>query len=652
MKRFYFASLISLSLALSLGVFSNSDHKEVKAYDTVDAQVYSVQVRKGEGEGQKYLVVNDHTIDQYSNLGFSDVSEFNAPQYINVYMERGGNAIKLADIIDTNYPWWCNQWQSQGIMFPIADYDTYNGISIYAIEILEGCTYPNNKFQTCRVPAKKRFINDSYGYCGEDPDPEIIKNGSFNWTNQDRDALDEPISLIKAQVRGQRHGEGETDEQDLLYIDFLSHVYDNTQYKSYLDASIINAFDKIKVYLSENDAGKTLGDITIYREVCQNQFSGVDNTPAFFFRINTANYEIYNALSIYMIEVQEGCQFFVDGMIAEVDMNYRFFNSNFGVDTSSMTQEEIENLKLSGFEFTKEVNEVVNFGNITLQGIHNRMDKDSENRWIMLLFNERIYENTSSTSVKHFINLLNFLDSVLIYFSETDEHPKTLREIYDTSTSSSMTGITIKQFGSPNTLGISILNPKDSNGKYINDGGHMYKIVIRGGAQIPTIENDIPGYRVLQNQLLVMNDEYGKFGIIDAGSRVDYIDDKDRLRCYEDWNVLWTIVPCYVSFTVVGIDGLSFPSMYLTIGQRVSLKSFEREGYDLVATTSNGDKIYQAIIGVNYSLDVILTYKIHQSDEKEETKGCAGSVTTSIGTLSIISLVSIGLILFKKRKEQ
>ena len=137
----------------------------------------------------------------------------------------------------------------------------------------------------------------------------------------------------------------------------------------------------------------------------------------------------------------------------------------------------------------------------------------------------------------------------------------------------------------------------------------MYQMVIEAGTQIPSIENGQLGYRVVQNKILIMNDEYGKFGRLPA-ARPDSNDDdkKHRRRTYEDWNINWTIVPCFVTFTVEGIEGLKFDDMFLNIGQRVSLQIFAQDGYKLTAVTKEGDKIYRCIIGVNRTVNVILKY--------------------------------------------
>ena len=808
-KRLSLLFLTITSFSLFLGAFSRVSFIKAEASNEVEAEIFSVHVRS---DGiDNYLVVCDSQMDASSSMAFTTFNDYNAPNYINVYMSPNAEPIKLRDIINSN-KWWCNRWSSRGIMFPIDDYDTYNGLSIFAIEILEGCTYPNNNFEKVVVPSTKKYSNDHYLYDGankeeikilsvnwsecvdyekgdtaltisgghirsnypdvEDPElhPELVEyyldimslafenepvyqynssslsqinayskiilhlNSNYDdegitlgdaletrlartnmWTslsfmfslsaqeyelyngttiysveiledceliyqnkicripqyyklfnphygdpdykyqnfdlfiNTEPHIIDEPISLFGAQVRGQY---GEKDEDNLLYINLLSNVYDSTSLLVYPDTSALNAYDMIYIYLSKDDEGVKLGDVAKkYREGVQNQFSAVDNVPGFFFRLGTEEFEMYNGLSIYLIEVLEGCELYVDHQVVVVDKDYRFVNANYGTtfpDTDE-GREAKEKAKISGFDFSTEVHDLVNFGNVTMQGIHNRMDKDTESRWLIFLFEDEIYN--SSMSVKQFVNKLNFLDNILVYFKE-DGEPVKLRDIFDNNAYGDAAGITIAQFGVRNSVGVSITNPKDESGNYINDGPHMYKIVILGGTQIPTMENNVPGYRIIQNKVMIVNDEYGFTGRLPAATRPDYIDEKHRRRTYSDWNINWTVVPCLLTFTVKGISNLEFDEMFLNIGQRVSLHYFDVEGYDLTATTSEGDKIYRCIIGCNRTINVILEYTVHKDQEKEATQsGCGGTIMTTSALLSAIALISTSLIIFKRKED-
>ena len=137
-----------------------------------------------------------------------------------------------------------------------------------------------------------------------------------------------------------------------------------------------------------------------------------------------------------------------------------------------------------------------------------------------------------------------------------------------------------------------------------------------------------------------------------TGEIPNSIDDSGRPRLYEEWNLNWTIIRCYVTFTVVGIEGLSFPDMNLQPGQRVSLDYFKQEGYDLVVTTKDGERVYRYIIGTNHNVDFILTYT-PATPQPEVKKGCGGELITSAIIVPVVacSLLTLLIVLRKKKGE-
>ena len=122
--------------------------------------------------------------------------------------------------------------------------------------------------------------------------------------------------------------------------------------------------------------------------------------------------------------------------------------------------------------------------------------------------------------------------------------PYPLSDIYNPNEE----GITLRKFGELNMLGISILNDKE-NDEYLYSGNKMYMIQLNAGTQIPTYENGEAGYRVIEEKIILKNNEYGMSGEIPNS-----IDDYGRPRLYEEWNLNWSIIRCYATFTVVGIE--------------------------------------------------------------------------------------------------
>lgn len=466
-KRLGFCALLMSFSALLVGLFAVKNQQNYVRAEAVaqevESQIVSVQMRSG-GSDLSYLVVLDSTIDISQGHMSKVGTNYNAPNYINVYLSEDGEAIPLSSFINNEKQWDINLWTSGGVMFPIndANYEIYNGTTVYAIEILEGCTYPNNKSQTVVVNESYRYINGDYG----NPD-------------------------------------------------------------------------------AKNEA----------------------------------------------------------------------------------------------FHFSLEPGELVNLGDIGISGVHNRMDKDSGYRWLMLFVDDSIF-NVSMTVDNSWIARLNFMDNISIYLSESGE-PLKLKDIYDPTT----TGVTLQLFGQKTMFAVSISNEKDGE-QYRYCGPKMFKMIIEEGTQIPSYENGVAGYRVIGERSVLINGDYGQYGEI-----LDTMDDYGNPRLYEEWNLNWNLASCYVTFTVVGIEGLSYPDMLLEYGQRVSLKDFAVNGYDLVATTTAGDTIYQYIIGTNHNFNVILTYSVHK-DEGGEKKGCGGSIAISSVATFMASLAAALFFIRKRRGNE
>ena len=893
-KRVSFPVLFVVSTALALGFANariNNNSLSVEAVSQVNSQISSVQVRSG-GSGANYLVILDSNIDPTSSYATMSGSKYNAPDYVNIYMEPHGTAIPLSSIIDSGANWTLNLWSSGGIMFPISDalYETYNGSTIYAIEILEGCTYPDNNFNKVYVTESCKFTNNSYG-------DSSAKNEAFFWSKIEYLVpSDITINITAGQTRADA-------ENNFYNICLCSDVFNGVDVIDYNDLSEINAYNKIKLFLSDSDTGHYLSEITSLRTGTQNRWS----SATFLFNLTAAEYELYNGTTIFKMVVEAGCQVVLNRQIVTIPTSYELFNNNYGnpaykyevcfleqvitplnpidiidaqvradapnnfyfidvradeytntpvieynnfgdlntyshikiylngSDTGTLlqdvtslrsgyqnlwtsaamlfalTSEEYEtyngttiykievlegcelyinnqvrvvsghfayintewglaSAKYEAFHFIPETEDLEKLGNAELSGIHNRMDKDSGFRWLLFVFSEEIF--SVYMNVTSWMEKVNLLDNVLIYL-ENDGEPLTLRQIYDPDTD----GVTLQIFGARNVLGVSISNEKVGE-KYKYGGPEMYRITIKENTKIPNQEEGVDGYRLIEKEISFINTDYGKYGeipgafdennnprlyeewcinftvevaglvslgdigistvhnrmdkdsgyrwlmiflddaiydvslnvsdwsrkvnlldnifiyltedgepitlrsiydptttgitlqlfgqktmlavsisnrkandqyeycgpnmykvVIEAGTQIptyekgiagfrtvtaktvlvndeynmygeidDTMDDYGNPRLYEEWNTKWSLASCLVSFKVVGVEGVTFPDMLLDYGQRVSLSKFAIEGYELKATTDEGETIYECIIGSNHNMNVILTY--------------------------------------------
>lgn len=760
-KKLGFCAVLTTFSAFLLGLFAfgnNSGLNKVEAAKEVESGIFGVQMRSG-GDDLNYLVITDTTIDVSQGHMSKSGATYNALSHINIYMSATGNPISLSTIVDSDSVWDINLWSSQGVMFPIDNtaYNTYNGTTVFAIEVLQGCTYPNNKSQACVVQQTKKYYNVHHGEAA-------VRDFAIEWTEiTPIQPSDETIDLTGGQARADI-------PSNSYYICLSSNAFVGVEVVQYLDLSSINAYNKIKLHFSQNDTGTYLADVTTLRRGCQNLWG----SDSFHFELTAEEFEIYNGQDLYKMEIEEGCQVILNNKIVTIPSSYTFINQNYG-DAScrygafyflpavtpptepislvgaqvradvpnnfyfidirateyngtpaiyyddltginayshikiylsetdkgtllsdvttlrcgyqnlwtseamlfALTAEEYENTyngttiyaievlpgceiyfnnqivtvdkgyrffnsdygqesaKYEAFNFKMEA-VLQKLGEVGVLNIHNRMDHDSGYRWMMFFVDDSIY--SISISFTDWIEKLNFLDNVLIYLSDSEDYI-TLRDIYDPST----TGVDLQLFNQKNMFALSISNEIDGE-HYRYCGPQMYKIIVNAGAQIPAYENGVYGYRVNSSKAVFINDDYQLYGDIP-----ETIDDYGNPRLYEEWNVKWSLVNCYVTFSVVGIDGLTFPDMLLERGQTISLERFEQNGYNLVITTSDGNRVFKNIVGTNHNIDFILTYT--------PTKG-AGTpinmtviiVAASVGGAVLVAGAVVLIIFLKKRK--
>ena len=635
-KRLGFCALLTTISALMLGVFAFNvnENKEVKAVSEVDAQLFDVQMRSG-GSDLNYLVLRDSLIDPLSSTMSISGRNYNAPDYVNVYLAPQGQAIKLATFIDTTKNWDMNLWTSGGIMFHINDekYNTYNGATIYAIEVLEGCTYPNSNLDKSVVRKTVKYINGSYG------NPNA-RNEAFSFaleTERDTHFGDIEVSSIHNRM------DSVSGYRWLMFL-FSEEVFE-TSVNVTAWINELNFLDNVLIYFSEE--GEPVALRTIYDSNTTGvaiQLFGQKNMMAV--SISNENVDgkyLYAGPEMFRVTLPQGTQ--VPNMQGNVGGYYTvkkdvsFRNEDYGkygeipgdVDefgNSRLYEEWSINFKVEAAGFER-------LGEVSVTTIHNRMDKDSGYRWIMIMFDENIY--SVSLDVREWVRKLHFLDNIYIYLSENSE-PLLLSEIYDPTTT---TGVTIQLFGQKNMIAISISNEVEGD-QYKYCGPNMYKVVIEDGTQFPTYENGVAGYREITEKAVLINNDYQMFGEID-----DTMDDYGNPRIYEEWNINWALASCYVTFKVVGLDNVSYPDMLLDYGQRVPLSNFAVDGYDLVATTTLGDTIYECLIGTNHNLDVILTYSAHKNGGNKS--GCGGSIVTGSTIIVAVSLIAVVLLINKRR---
>ncbi|MBQ7373428.1 MAG: hypothetical protein IJW64_02545 [Clostridia bacterium] len=140
-----------------------------------EMEISGVQLRGDVGSGEYFLVI---LAPQYESFSL-DTSVTDCLAYseilskITLYLSESDEVGVKASAICSESGWTINKWGSGGLMFPIAidDYATYNGSSVYKIDIEENLVLPY-KTETqggesvtvkLKTTTAKVFTNDGYG---------------------------------------------------------------------------------------------------------------------------------------------------------------------------------------------------------------------------------------------------------------------------------------------------------------------------------------------------------------------------------------------------------------------------------------------------------------------------------------------------------
>ena len=398
-KKVCLLTLLGISAVLATGLFrvNNSYQKTSAIEEEVEGVISGVQVRSTYntgGHNENYIVIQDETIEAtYPAETTSWISQYTAPNKIKIYLSDEDEGTYLADIIANDIPWNINRWSCGGVMFPLSDEtfnNTYNGASIYKIEILEGCTYPNNKSQKVINNQHLEFVNLNWG------DYEHHKYEAFEWADDSGyERSEEKLTIFRAEVRGN------VDSHE-YYIDLGCELYLSEPETYFINlGKHINAYSKIIVYTSEND-GKPLSEVTSMRSGVVNKWT----SQGFMFDLSETNFDLYNGTTIHHIDVLEGCELIYQNKICEVLEPMTFTNSRYGDPTAKYECIQL----LPPFAPVPPLDEPIG-----LVGAQVRADVNEPSFYIDLVseayigLGEMVYPNIES---------LNCFDHVKIYLSE------------------------------------------------------------------------------------------------------------------------------------------------------------------------------------------------------------------------------------------
>ena len=601
--------------------------------ETIKTNVTGIQVRStGGNDGYNFLVLQNSIYEAIpADTTVPNTSAYNTLDKITIYTsENDKTGVKASEIC--NAAWWTqNLWSSGGVMFEISDanYAAYNGSSIHRITIEKGCELPCGSGSYV-IEKTYTWQNDGYGVADK-------KNGSFDWTRlKNREVAD----VEGVEVRIYRYLNNTYRFITLKNVDYSALTKDI----AVDNAANYNALSKITIYTSPDDkTGVKASDI------CTGWWTqNLEGSGGISFQIKETigdvdGFDLYNGKTIYAITIEEDCELpYGNDTIFVTSESVTYSNADYGRDVA----------KDYAYNWLDESIEIKDFGETEVTTLHNRAyQQDIGAARFLLFFLKQDYEMNKDSAF--YMHKLNMLDKIKVYTSETDTEGILLRDIYRMSA-------TMQGLGETKALCIC-LDPGEAadstgdNPKYKYDGPHMYCVEIMEGCQFPFTQNGEYGYVTTTKTKKIYNKEYGKFGEILG--QADYDGSK---RTYEAWSIVWA-QKVTVSFNVVGIDDLTIDSITTLGGSEINLADYEREGYTLVVTDSNGEEAYDVYTIPDSDVTLTLTYTARRtntdssgfdSDKKSGCKsGCSGTIgAAGAGLLALVVLPAFG-IAFKRKKD-
>ena len=551
----------------------------------------------------QYLVLKSDLFKN-SDLIESDVNPGLLFEKVKLYTTNGTDYVTLSDLYVKHID--LNMWGEKGIFVNFANYASFDGSKIYKVVIEAGAELPVYVKTAEGTTVTVYVVDKDYVYYNMSYGNETNAYSSMDWVI--KEPTRETLSLSGIQIRA-------LDETNTWYqyLVLRSDLFVK-QSKVESDVKPGLSFDKVKLYLSKDDSGKTLQELGV-THIDRNLW----DTGAF---INFGNFSEYNGSSVYKVVIEEGFEIPVynktaDGATATVyvvDKDYSFYNVNYGNDGA----------KLGSFEWwtTPVPESVENTGDIKIVNVTNQ--SDGVTRWLILWVNDSFAGSTSVSfyETKRFINVL---DNVYLY-SGTDLSvaPVKLRDVFTGS-------ITVGQFGSPEAIGFTIRNDVELNGT------NNYLVLVKGGCEMPYVKDGVFSKRVVAEDTLFMNNDYGKEGEIPGSTGSDS-------RLYANFAIDWSKA-VFVNYETNGIEGLTFPTACYKIGEKIDFSSFNADGYNLSVTDDAGYTYYGVIYVPEKSVTMQLNYT--KIVEKRRT-GCQSGAFNGEEIAVMLAAVS-AVIGFKKK---
>ncbi len=570
---------------------------------SMEVAITGVQLRADPAADLYYLVLLTNEHAQVSvGLTVSNPDYYaELLSQVTIYMsETDETGISAADVCEMD-GWVLNRWSSGGLMLPITaeNYERYNGTTVYKVSVKAGAILPCGNAELT-VMEDAVYTNNGYG-------EESSKYEAFAWSIYLGEDLIVVAELTGVQLRA-------NPESDLYYFVITSEQYADVPFGESVPSlpKYNELLSKVRLYMSEEDEVGVLA-----AEICNssNWVINLWDSHGVMFPMTAENYEKYNGTTVYKIVIETNTVLPGYGVDLWVGTDSVYLNTTYG-------NEEMKN---SGFYWSYMPSKIVNFGECTLTGINNRSDDKTETRWLFLFFTETF---EMMQDVSGWLKQLNTLDYIEFYpTDDLTQTPISLKDIY--------TGTTIvKQFNQNTAMTFTIEEEYS--------GSKMYMLVVKAGCQIPYIENGEYGYRVVTSDKSFINDKYGETGDI-----FGLYDEMGMPRTYENWGIWWTAVS-RVSFQVIGLDNVSYPTLILPAGDVIDLRDYAVEGYKVSLSTAEGDRCIGGYIVPDEGAQLVLTYTVDDGKDENKGKGCQAAVGMNLMPLSIV----VAAVLLKKKRGE
>ena len=262
-----------------------------KAVET--GEIAGIQIRSDGADG--YIVLLHESYAMLSpDTKVSDPESYNTLSKIKIFTSAEDmEGISLTEVCDPA-GMTQNRWTAGGLMLKIKDYATYNGQTVYKIEIEEGCEFVCGDVIYV-TPETVVYRNTDYGK------EDIANQESYNWWNEAFELQNFGTTQLTTMDNRARTTDPAEERWLIFYFDQDFELQQDAA--SWVEQ--LNMLDNIFCYLSDDPNAEPV----VLRDIYFNRatMKGFGQSPAL--NINIINLPEYDGPHMYKVVVKAGCQF-------------------------------------------------------------------------------------------------------------------------------------------------------------------------------------------------------------------------------------------------------------------------------------------------------------------------------------------------------